>query len=285
MLTFAATILMAGLIGPLDKTVVSPDWLEKHLTDPAVVVVEIGSTPASDHPYIPGARFLPIDAIVAGEGWPPDEMKPVDQMKKALESAGIGDDGHIIIYSAHPLLATRAWLTFDYLGQGDRTRILDGGLARWKAENRPLATKRQPHTPKTFTPRPDSSRLVTLAQVKEAAGSGALLIDARSPFEFHGFRRGKSVVRRGHIPDATCAPWQSNLTAAGSFRGNDELKVRYEQIVGKADRKVIVYCRTGMEASMPYFILRSLGYDVALFDGSYAEWAREKALPVASTHP
>jgi thiosulfate/3-mercaptopyruvate sulfurtransferase len=206
-------------------------------------------------------------------------------LRQAFENAGVGDDGRIVLYSAVPLYSTRAWFTLDYLGQGDRAAVLDGGFARWQLEKRPVAQKRIPHLAKTFTPYPDATRLVSLADVRDAVGKGALLIDARSAYEYHGFRRGRSVVRRGHIPGAECQPWKSNLEKNGSFLSPDALRAKYEKLISKDDARIIVYCRTGMEASMPYFVLRSLGYDVALHDGSYAEWSRDEALPVAKRSP
>jgi thiosulfate/3-mercaptopyruvate sulfurtransferase len=273
-------VLAAGIVGPLDHSIVTPDWLEKNLGDPAVVVVEIGSSATTDHPHIPGARFLRIDSIVREKGWPPDEMPPVDELIRTLEKAGIGDDGRLVIYSANPLYATRAWLVFDYLGQADRTAILDGGFARWSAEKRPLATKRQPHLAKTFTARPAENRLVEHAAVRRAVESGAVFIDARSFNEYRGFKRGAQVTRRGHIPGARTIHWKGNLAKDGSFRTPAELKVLYGNAIQNPDAPVIVYCRTGMEASMPYFVLRSLGYDVSLYDGSFTEWSRDETAAV-----
>ncbi len=273
-------ILAAGLIGPLDHTIVSPAWLEQNLNDPNIIVVEIGSAPSIDQPHIPTARFVSIDSIVARDGWPPDEMPPVEQLTKAFENAGVGDDGRIVLYSANPLWATRAWFTLDYLGQGYRAAILDGGFTRWLAEKRGVATKRYPYLPKTFTAYPDESRLISMADVNTAIESGAVLIDARPAREFYGLRRGQRVTRRGHIPGAHCDPWQANLNRDGSFRPPSQLRADYGKVVGKPDARVIVYCRTGMEASMPYFVLRSLGYDVVLYDGSYTEWSRELKAPV-----
>jgi thiosulfate/3-mercaptopyruvate sulfurtransferase len=276
------TILAAGVIGGLDHNVVTPAWLEENLDDPYVVVVEIGSSSVSaNQPHIPGARFVPIESIVKQGGWPPDELPPVDQLRQAFENAGVGDEGRIILYSAVPLYTTRAWFTLDYLGQADRTAILDGGFARWQLEKRPVAQKRIPHMAKTFTPFPDATRLVSLADVQDAVDRGAVLIDARSAYEYHGLRRGGGVVRRGHIPGAECQPWKSNLAKNGSFLSPAALRAKYEKLIANDDARVIVYCRTGMEASMPYFVLRSLGYNVALHDGSFAEWSRDESLPVA----
>ena len=289
------TLLAAGLIGPLDQTVVSPAWLEKNLKDPNVIVVEIGSLPQSARTvsiaswpngrdlHIPGARFVPIESIVIRNGWPPDEMPPVDQLRKAFEAAGVGDEGRIVLYSADPLQATRAWFTLDYLGHGDRTAILDGGFARWRSEKRPVATQRVERTATTLTAKADPTRLVSHAEMRAAYESrGTVLIDARRGEQFIGSTRGRSVVRGGHIPGALCNPWRMNVTPDDTFRSPAELTSMYEPLIPKGTARVIVYCRTGMEASMPYFVLRSLGYDVALYDGSFAEWARDDSAPVTT---
>jgi len=298
MSVFLLSILAAGLIAPRDQNIVSPAWLEQNLSNPNVVVVEIGSSgtaptagntihraswPFGRHPHIPGARWMPIESIVVRNGWPPDELPPVEKLQQAFVETGIGDADRIIIYSDNPLWATRAWFTLDALGHGDRAAILDGGFGRWKAEERPIETTRLQYAAKTFTPRPDATRVLEHAAVRAAFESDDVaLIDARPRQQFDGVERGQRVVRGGHIPGAECHPWQANLTPDGSFRPLAELQNDYEALVGSPQKRVIVYCRTGMEASMPYFVLRSLGYDVVLYDGSYTEWARDKAVPVTT---
>jgi thiosulfate/3-mercaptopyruvate sulfurtransferase len=281
MISLLVSVLAAGVIGGLNHQIVTPAWLEENLGDPYVVVVEIGSVETANRPHIPGARFVSIESIVQQPGWPPNELPPVHQLAKAFENAGVGDEGRLILYSKVPIYATRAWFTLDYLGQGYRTAILDGGLDRWVLEKRPLTSKRVRALPKTFTPYVDESRLASLADVRDAAKNGVKLIDARPYTQYYGFNRGAQVARRGHIPGAECLPWQSNLAANGSYLSAEALRAKYEALIPDRNQPVIVYCRTGMDASMPYFVLRSLGYNVALHDGSYVEWSRDKTLPVA----
>jgi len=294
--TLLMSILAAGMIGSFEDTVVSPQWLEQNLRNPNVIVVEIGSQPkagaATVHTaswprnrrfFIPGARFIAIESIVARKGWPPDELPPVEQLQKAFENAGVGDEGRIILYSANPLWATRAWFTLDALGHGYRAAILDGGFDRWIKEKRPLATKPFNIYTKTFTPKFDASRVTTLADVQlRLALNEAVLIDARPGEEFGGLRRGAAVTRGGHIPGAHCDPWKSTLKKDGSFLPASELQGKYAKLIPNREQRVIVYCRTGMEATMPYFVLRSLGYNVVLFDGSYTEWSRDGSVSVAT---
>lgn len=275
-------ILAAGVIASFDHNVVTPAWLEQNLENPSVVVVEIGTGTTADRPHIPGARFIALESIVVRDGWPPNELPPVDQLRQVFEKAGVGDEGRIVLYSDSPVFAARAWFTLDYLGHGDRAAILDGGFDRWTSEKRPVAAKRLPQLAKTFTPSTDPTRLATLDQVRNAASTGVVLLDARNAYDFQGARRVANVARRGHIPGALCNPWQTNLTPEGSFLTPAALESQYEALIGSRETKVIVYCRTGMDASVPYFILRSLGYDVALHDGSFTEWSRDKTLPVAT---
>ena len=274
------TLLAATLNVPAADMTVSTAWLAQNLDNPNIAIVEIGGGDARTLPHIPGARFVSIQQLVKS-GWPPDELPAAQKIAQAFGDAGIGDTGRIILYSNEPLLATRAWFTLDSIGLGHRAAILDGGLKKWMAEKRTVTKMVVPVTSMTFTPYPDATRVIRLDQLKQTIDSGAVLIDARSPHEFHGFRRGDQVTRRGHIPGASCLPWQANLTKNDAFRNWDELKQVYANIVVKPDARIIVYCRTGMEASMPYFILRSLGYDVALYDGSYTEYSRDPAMPVA----
>lgn len=276
--TILMAVLTAGVIVGLDHNMVSPAWLEQNLDNPYVVVMEIGST--ADRPHIPGARFVSIDSIVKRAGWPPHELPPITDLHRVFVNAGVGNESRIILYSDSPVFAARAWFTLEFLGLGDRVAILDGGFKRWTDERRPVATKRIPRLPKAITFYPDPNRIASLAEVRDA-DRDTILIDARSGYEFHGFRRGANVTRRGHIPGAECSPWSTNYARNGSFLSNATLRAKFEKLVPDRDARVIVYCRTGMDASVPYFILRSLGYDVALYDGSYAEWSRDRSLPVA----
>jgi thiosulfate/3-mercaptopyruvate sulfurtransferase len=272
-------VLLAAVSAPLDGAVVPPAWVQQHLDDPSVIVVEVGAKAEADGAHIPGARFLAIESIL-DKGFPTDELPPVEQLTKAFEQAGIGDEGRIILYSREPLLATRAWFTLDYVGQGARTSILDGGTRRWVAEGRPMTKARPASKAVTFSAFPTKSRVVTVDEVRTAVASGAVLLDARSDFAFRGITRGDDVTRRGHIPDATCTPWQNNVNASGWFLPLEQLKETYGRLIPDPGTRVIVYCRTGVEATMPYFVLRSLGYDVALYDGSFVEWSKDATTPV-----
>jgi len=88
------------------------------------------------------------------------------------------------------------------------------------------------------------------------------------------------VARAGHIPGAITVPWQRNLTDEALFRSNNELRSLYAERGVNRDATVITYCRTGVEASMTYFVLRYLGFDASLYDGSFVEWSNDDNAPV-----
>lgn len=277
-------ILAATLNAPLADATVSTDWLAEQLQNPGVIVVEIGINANADRPHIPGARYIPIDSIVRRDGWPPDELPKLADLRKAFEKAGIGDEGRLVLYSSAPLYATRAWFTLDFLGHADRAAILDGGFEKWRREGRPIAVTREAFAPRTFTPKPNAERVLSQMQMQTAVtGTSAILIDARPASEFHGAQRGLRVARKGHIPGANSIPWQANLDVTFALKPESELRALYRSVGVEPGSRVIVYCRTGMEASLPYFVLRSLGYDVTLYDGSYAEWSSYRGAGVATS--
>lgn len=261
-----SALLAATLGSTVNSTTVPTEWLAEHLTDANVIVVEVGTLPDGAHPHIPGARYLPLASIVAGN----DDLPPVEKLRDALGKAGIGDEGRIILYGTTPLAATRAWFTLDYLGHGDRAAILDGGFEKWRKEKRLVADVRYARQARTFTPLVNESRVISHQAMRAAVAEGAEVIDARP---------GRPYAA-GHITKASCVPWRANLAENGTFLTAGKLRELYGVLIDQPEKKVIVYCRTGMEATMDYFVLRTLGYDVVLYDGSWTEWSKDADAPV-----
>lgn len=270
---------------------VSTEWLAAHHGDANVIIVEIGERSDYYKAHIPGARFIATDQLVTDRADIPDELPPVPALEDAFGKAGIGNEGRIVIYSRQPLLATRAWFTLDYLGHGAQTSLLDGGYAKWRAEGRALTGIAINAAPVQFRAAPDPSKLVSLNQMRElvgTTGSGPgrfVLIDARPPDEFKGRLRSVGAASAGHIPGARCIPWADNLTggAVPVFRSPEDLREMYLMFGVTRDASVVAYCRSGMEATMTYFALRYLGYEAALYDGSFVEWSKDPVNQVATT--
>ena len=128
-------------------------------------------------------------------------------------------------------------------------------------------------------------RLSPLLERQSAFGVDALtLIDARSPAAFLGETSAADGLRRGHIPGALNVSWRENFVENPYrvFRSTADLDALYTANGVGRDHRTVVYCRTGMEATVSYFVLRYLGYDVALYDGSFSEWSRNPDAIIAS---
>lgn len=280
-LFFAATLAAAGTVH--EQLLVSTSWLQQYLGAPGITVVEIGDRTSYESGHLAGARLIPLDELLVTRDSTPNELPDLPALEKSLSAAGIPNRGRIIIYSRDILNASRAFFTFDYLGQGDRISLLDGGFAKWKNENRPIETGAPPAVaPTGFTAQPRPEAVVRLKAMRAAiaraaeAPSEVVLIDARSPNQYLGSEAGPNVVCPGHIPNAVNIPWNMNLTqtVAPVFKHPEELQMLYHDAGVSDQATVIAYCRTGMQASVTYFVLRYLGHDVHLYDGSYIEWSR-----------
>ncbi|HEX7420674.1 MAG TPA: rhodanese-like domain-containing protein, partial [Thermoanaerobaculia bacterium] len=119
-----------------------------------------------------------------------------------------------------------------------------------------------------------------LVLTRNVLGPALVIIDARPEASYRGETAGNGVNRAGHIPGALSVPWSRNLDNDGLFRSDDDLRNLYGDLGVKKDTTVITYCRTGVEASMTYFVLRYLGLDPSLYDGSFVEWSNDDNAPV-----
>jgi thiosulfate/3-mercaptopyruvate sulfurtransferase len=272
------TILLAMMSLAGVEMLVSTDWLAAHLKDDALVVMHVGSQKDYDAGHIPGARLLTLAEIsVTGEGGLRLELPPVSTLKAALEKLGVSNSSRVVIYPAGEAVqaATRVWFTLDYLGLGDRASLLDGGLAAWRAEGRPVSTEAAQWTPGTLTvtPRP--------ALVAEADWIHAHLkdpkvrvVDARTP-EFYSGENAGGMPRAGHVPGAVNVPFSSLLGEGRKLLPAAELREK----LGPAGGTTVTYCHIGAQATVVYFVARYLGHDVKLYDGSWQEWSGRKELP------
>jgi len=269
---------------------VSTSWLAGHLEDSDVVVLQVART---DERYraghVPGARLLPLSAVATTVGGVANEFPPPEQLAAAFRAAGVGGRARIVIYGDDEgLLAARAWVALDLLGQGGRAAILDGGFARWTAEHRPVETAVRFPEPRPFDGRWRADGVVTADWVRAHLGDSAvLLVDARPAEQWAGTA---ADARSGHLPGAKSVYWMNALLAAGD-PVLKPVSVLVAELWGPAGamragvRTVVTYCRTGMQASHDYFVARYLGLpDVRLYDGSMSEWS-QLAYPVERSAP
>jgi thiosulfate/3-mercaptopyruvate sulfurtransferase len=258
---------------------VDAEWLADHQDVEELIVVHVDQRQESyEEGHIPGARFLPWNRITAESETGPT-IPPVELLILVLSDLGIHDDTYVVVYGP-PLFAARAWATLDYVGIGHRAALLDGGLEAWKAEGLPLSTTSADARTGTLSLWPERQRVVDADWIVERLDDPSMVfIDARTPAEFtgeDGGRNGQFIP--GHIPGAKNIPWQELVISSEDSRliPEAELRARFEAAGAGPDRTVVVYCGTGVRASVAYFVSRMLGYERRLYDGSWTDWsARE----------
>lgn len=277
--TFALLVAIAvpSLAKTRDEMLVSTGWLERNQRN--VTVLHIGDRAGYDAGHIPGARLIEPTALLVQRDGIPNELPPIDALEKVFRASGAGSRGRIVVYSDDPLLAARAWFTLDYLGQGKRASLLDGGLAKWKADGRALSRESAIPRPGSFEARvmPDAvvrlDFMRKLVRLREQIVPGLVFVDARPPAQFIGAEAGPDVRHAGRIPGSINLPVAIHFAADGTFRPGGDLCRLYDDAGVSKVLLNVAYCRTGMQASVTYFVLRYLGYEAALYDGSYLEWS------------
>ncbi|HEX9892488.1 MAG TPA: sulfurtransferase [Gemmatimonadales bacterium] len=287
-----ATLLVASP----DTVLVSAQWLQRHLSDPDLVVLQVGfDRIAYDEGHIPGARFAPLDRFhnhtVA------DRLPDPQSMAAALGAVGVSNRSRVII-SGDPLGASILFVALEYLGMGDRTAVLDGGAAAWVASGGELSRKPVTITPATFTPKLREDLVVDAAAVQRRLGQrGVTLLDGRSRAEYEGTAR-ESLPRRGHLPGARHLDWLDtfdprDVGSANGRRGDNPPQAARLRPVAELERlfagagadragEVVTYCTVGMRASHLYFVARLLGYPVRIYVGSMADWTTQPSRPVVA---
>jgi thiosulfate/3-mercaptopyruvate sulfurtransferase len=187
-------------------------------------------------------------------------------------------------------MAARAFFTLDYLGHGHRVALLDGGLEKWQSEKRPVSTTDSNFSESAFTPRVNIKAVTFLQTVRDVSWqltdgkiTDTLLLDARPPDEFSGAKPGDGISRGGHIPGAANLFWMENIISREDpvMKPRAELRKLYEAKGFISSQRVVAYCRTGGQAAHAYFTLKYLGYDVAMYDGSFIEWSNAAETPIA----
>ena len=272
------------------EVLVSTDWLAQHLTDPQVRVLESDEDVLLyDMGHIPGA--LKID-------WHNDLNDAVmrdyisrEQFQALARRLGIGDDTTVVFYGdKNNWWATYALWVFELFGF-QKGRILDGGRAKWEAEDRPMTTDVPKMKPSNFvaSDRDDARIRAFMPEVREHLRAHGKLVDVRSPDEFSGARLHmpdypqEGAMRGGHIPGARNVPWSRAANADGTFRNADELRAIYEREAGlQQGDDVVAYCRIGERSSHTWFVLKYLlGFDrVRNYDGSWTEWGNAVRAPI-----
>ncbi|WP_285116020.1 sulfurtransferase [Leifsonia sp. fls2-241-R2A-40a] len=237
-----------------------------------------------DRGHIPGAVYVDLDTELAGHGAPTDGRHPLPREEDFQEAArrwGLDDDDAVVVYDDNSgTSAARAWWLLSHAGVRE-VRVLDGGLAAWRAAGHPLETE-------TVTPKPGNIRLrFGSLPTLDTDGAAALardgvLLDARAAERFRGEVEPVDP-RPGHIPGSVSAPTTDNLDADGRMLPPDVLAQRFAALGIDATTPVGVSCGSGVTAAHEALALVVAGLPIpALYAGSYSAWSNDPTRPVAT---
>jgi thiosulfate/3-mercaptopyruvate sulfurtransferase len=267
--------------------VVSTAWVAEHLGEPDLILLDASwYLPAARRdPYreylqghIPGALWWDLDAHSDHDTRLPHMLPAPEVFGAAMSALGIGSEARLVAYdtSGTNQSAARAWWQFRAMGH-DAVAVLDGGLVAWKLEGRPVAVGQACRPAARFVARLRRELVRTRAEVEHAIQTGAAqLLDARSAARFQGQEdEPRPGVRRGHIPGSLNLPFPDLTGPDGRLLPPPELRRRFEHAGITFDRPVITSCGSGTTACALALALEVLGHrDVAVYDGSWAEWGR-----------
>ena len=273
------------------QVLVGTDWVAEHLNDPNVRLVEVDvDTSAYDTGHAPGA---------VGWNWKTDLQRhpvrdiPTEQEWEALLGrSGIGNDTTVILYGDNNnWFAAFAYWLFRMYGHQD-VRLMNGGRAKWLAENRPQTTEVPQPAPRQYQAGEFNADLRAFRDnVQRAINEpGSAMVDVRSPAEFSGALLApenlpqEGAQRGGHVPSAANVPWSTAVAPDGTFKPLAELRQIYGGKGVTPDKDVIAYCRIGERSAHTWYVLHELlGYpNVHNYDGSWTEWGSLIGAPIAT---
>lgn len=272
---------------------VSTEWLAKNSQNPKVVLLHVSQTrKIYDEGHVPGARFLLYNELITSRAGVVNELPPVEKLQQLFAQLGVNNDSQIVLYcDVQGLLAARTYFTLDYLGMGNNAALLDGGLEKWKAEKREVTSAVPEVKAGTFTPQLNPKVIAQREAVRDlswlavnADKPDTTILDARPADAYEGTVKRNDMPQSGHIPGAVNAYWVNNYVSkeVPALKPVAELRKQFEAAGATPDKKVVTYCWIGMMASHAYFTLKYLGYDVAMYDGSFTEWAKSEGTQVIS---
>jgi thiosulfate/3-mercaptopyruvate sulfurtransferase len=269
-----STEWLAGELGATDLRVVDASYFALDASRDAEADYSAG--------HIPSAIYLNLAELKDSNNPLPFMLPPAEKFASRMQALGIGDGNRIVLYDDTPhRTAARAWWMFKTFGAHD-VAVLDGGLAKWRAEGRPLETDKPTLRHRHFTAWADKEAIRTLDQIKANLDSGAeQVLDARSAARFTGDESDpRPEVAAGHIPGSKNLPYNQLFNGNGTWKQGDALKAAFESAGVDLSRPLVTTCGSGVTAAVLLFGAALLGKtDVALYDGSWSEWGTDPSTP------
>ncbi len=274
-------------------SLVTTQWLADELgasdlriVDASAFLPEHGRDPVLEYEacHIPGAVFMDIAHLVDPAAPGMNMLPSAERFASRMQSLGLGDGSRIVLYDDSPIhSSTRAWFMLTMFGASN-VALLDGGIAKWKAEGRKCAQGRETLRHRHFTVWSDDRAVRSKADVlRNLTAQTELVVDARGAGRFTGdVAETKPGLASGHIPGARNLPYASLFQPDGTWKSTAEITRAFEAAGVDLTRPLITSCGSGMTANVLIFALHLIGKDdVALYDGSWSEWGADADMPKA----
>ncbi len=273
---------------------VSTGWLAGRLGAPTIRIVDAsyfvpgGIDPARKQfadGHIPGAVFFDINDVADPKGAKDHSFPTAEIFAAKVGAMGIGNDHHVIAcdHMGGACAAARVWWMFRYFGH-PAISVLDGGLGKWKAEGRPLATDMPPLRPEQFSAQPSDLAVRRRDGMRSnIAGKSWQTVDARSAGRFKGIEpEPRPGLRSGHIPGAVNLPFATLFhTATQTMKGPSALKAAFDAAGIDLTKPITTSCGSGVTACTVALGAYLMGQrSVAIYDGSWLEWGADSSLPL-----
>jgi thiosulfate/3-mercaptopyruvate sulfurtransferase len=268
---------------------VSTEWLAQQLGSPDLVILDATlfmpgepRDPAAEfaEAHIPGARRFDIEALSDPDHPAPHMLPGATAFGEAMTALGVGRTDRVVVYDNSPLRsATRAWFMLRHYG-AERVAILDGGLAKWRAEGRPVE-QGEPAPRSARFEAAERGTIVTKDML--AAGTPTPILDARGRGRFDGsVPDPRPGVAAGHIPGSRNLPYGDLYRDDGTLKPDEDLAAAFAIAQADPQSAFIATCGSGVTATSLLFAARRLGgRDARLYDGSWSEYGADPATPKA----
>jgi thiosulfate/3-mercaptopyruvate sulfurtransferase len=281
-----------------NSPLVSTEWLAAHLDEPDLRILDcsVVMRTAADGSYsfvagreeyaeghVKGAVFVDVLGELAAKDSPLPMMMPAPELFAAtMAGHGVGSGTTVVLYDrSNHAWAARVWWMLRACSFASAA-VLDGGYQKWQAERRPVSDVPGRYPPGSFEPRFRPELIASKQRVLESLRrSDVSVVNALSAEEHRGAAPTR-FPRRGRISGSVNVYCQSLIDPdTKAYLPVDELRERFSAAGALATSTAITYCGAGIAASSDALALTVLGVpNVAVYDGSLAEWTADPDLPM-----